>query len=119
MFLIQPNALASPLLLAVVEVKFSREVVSVTEDDGQAPVTVVAMGDLSSGFSIIVMAINGTAYGKLVGGDHCTVQMCVTSAVVCSFSPLMYWLYVILRFKFLLQKTVTLLGICGELSSQL
>lgn len=49
---------------------------SVTEEEGQAPVTVVAMGDLSSGFSIIVMAINGTAIGELVSGNH----------VVCTFS---------------------------------
>ena len=104
---VQPNALTSALLLAVVEVRFSREVVIITEDGGQAPVTVVAMGDLSSAFSIIVMAINGTAYGKLVSRDHCTVEIC-TSAVVCSFSILT------LHFKFLSQKTVTLLGICGE-----
>ena len=37
---------------------------SVTEDDGQASVTVVAMGDISAPFSVIVMAINGSAYGK-------------------------------------------------------
>ena len=107
---VQPNALTSALLLAVVEVRFSHEVVIITEDDGQASVTVVAMGDLSSDFSVIVMAINGTAYGKLVSRDHCTVQMCTTSAVVCSFSILT----LSLRFNFLSQKTVTLLGICGK-----
>ena len=86
---VQPNALTSTLyILAVVEVKFSREMVIITEDDGQASVTVVAMGDLSSALSIMVMAINGTAYGKLVSRDHCTVQMCTTSAVVCSFNIL-------------------------------
>ena len=110
---VQTNALTSALLLAVVEVKFSREVVIITEDDGQASINVIAMGDLSSAFSVIVMAINGTAYGKLVSGDHCTVQMYTTSAVVCSFSILT------LRFNFLSQKTLTSLGICGELTSQL
>ena len=82
--------------------------VIITEDDGQASINVVAMGDLSSDFSVIVMAINGTAYGKLVSGDHCTVQMYTTSAVVCSFILLTP------HFKFLSQKTVTLLGICGK-----
>ena len=62
----QSNALASALLLAVVKVKFSQKVVNVTEEDGQALISVLAMGDLSSAFSIIVMAINGTALGKLV-----------------------------------------------------
>ena len=108
MFLAQPNALTSTLyILAIVEVKFSREVVIITEGR-QVNVTVVAMGDLSSALSIIVMAINGTAFGKLVSRDLYTVQMCTTSAVVCSF------ILLTLRFKFLSQKTVILLGICGE-----
>ena len=109
MFLTQPNALTSTLyILTVVEVKFSREMLIITEGDGQALVTVVAMGDLSSALSIIVMAINGTAFGKLVSRDLYTVQMCTTSAVVCSF------ILLTLHFKFLSQKTVILLGICGE-----
>ena len=45
---------------------FSKAEEIVSEDDGQAPVSVVAMGDLNSPFSIIIMAINGTAIGKLV-----------------------------------------------------
>ena len=45
---------------------FRRREEIVSEDDGQVPVTVDAIGDLSSPFSIIVMAINGTAIGKLV-----------------------------------------------------
>ena len=35
-----------------------------TEEEGVANVEVVAMGDLSMNFSIIVMAINGTAIRK-------------------------------------------------------
>ena len=89
-----PTAHSAPLFAAVL-VKFSQEVVSVTEDGGQAPVTVVAMGDLSSPFSVIVMAMNGTAYGKLDSGTSGGMEMCITSVVVCRFSPLM------LNFKFI------------------
>ena len=47
-----------------------------TEEDGQALITVVAMGDLSSDFSIIVMAINGSAVGEfyLSGILYCTAS---------------------------------------------
>ena len=48
------------------QVKFSQSSVATTEEEGQVLVTVEAMGDLSSDFSIIVMAINGTAVGKLL-----------------------------------------------------
>ena len=57
------HAIEYVLLSCVVAVKFRRSEVSVTEEDGQAPVEVLAMGDLSMDFSIIVMAINGTAIG--------------------------------------------------------
>ena len=52
---------------ASVQVKFSRPLVSTTEEEGQAIITVLAMGDLSSDFSIIVMAVNGTAVGETLG----------------------------------------------------
>ena len=48
---------------------------SVTEEDGQAPVGLVAMGDLSSDFSVIVMAINGTAIGKSGNENHRSVEI--------------------------------------------
>ncbi len=48
------------------QVKFSQSSVATTEEEGRVLVTVEAMGDLSSDFSIIVMAINGTAVGKLI-----------------------------------------------------
>ena len=49
------------------QVKFSQSSVATTEEEGQVLVTVEAMGDLSSDFSIIVvMAINGSAVGKLL-----------------------------------------------------
>ena len=52
---------------APVQVKFSRSLVSTTEEEGQAIITVLAMGDLSFDFSIIVMAVNGSAVGELLG----------------------------------------------------
>ena len=48
------------------QVKFSQSSVATTEEEGRVLVTVEAMGDLSSDFSIIVMAINGSAVGKLL-----------------------------------------------------
>ena len=48
------------------QVKFSQSSVATTEEEDRVLVTVEAMGDLSSDFSIIVMAINGTAMGKLL-----------------------------------------------------
>ena len=48
------------------QVKFSQSSVATTEEEGQVLVAVEAMGDLSSDFSIIVMAINGTAVGTLL-----------------------------------------------------
>ena len=48
------------------QVKFSQSSVATTEEEGQVLVTVEAMGDLSSDFSIIVMAMNGTAVGTLL-----------------------------------------------------
>ena len=58
--------LSSFLCSSVVQVKFSQSLVATTEEEGRVLVTVEAMGDLSSDFSIIVMAINGTAVGKLL-----------------------------------------------------
>ena len=60
---------------AAAQVKFSRDLVATTEEDGQALITVVAMGDLSSDFSIIVMANNGSAVGELLGLNHGSVVM--------------------------------------------
>ena len=54
---------------------------STTEEEGQAIITVLAMGDLSSDFSIIVMAINETAVGKLFHQNHSRVEIRTTSAV--------------------------------------
>ena len=54
------------LFSSVVQVKFSQSSVATTEEEGRVLVTVEAMGDLSSDFSIIVMAINGSAVGKLL-----------------------------------------------------
>ena len=51
------------------QVKSSQSSVATTEEEGRVLVTVEAMGDLSSDFSIIVMAINGTAVGKLKHGS--------------------------------------------------
>ena len=48
------------------QVKFRQSSVATTEEEGQVLVTVEAMGDLSSDFSIIVMAISGSAVGKLL-----------------------------------------------------
>ena len=48
------------------QVKFSQSSVTTTEEEGRVPVTVEAMGDLSSDFSIIVMASNESAVGKLL-----------------------------------------------------
>ena len=60
---------------ASVQVKFSRPLVSTTEEEGQVIITVLAMGDLSSDFSIIVMAINGTSVGKLFSWNYSSVEM--------------------------------------------
>ena len=68
--------LSSPFCYSVsVQVKFSRPLVSTTEEEGQANITVLAMGDLSFDFSIIVMAVNGTAVGKLFGHNHSRVEV--------------------------------------------
>ena len=54
------------LFSSVVQVKFSQSSVAATEEESRVLVTVEAMGDLSSDFSIVVMAINGSAVGKLI-----------------------------------------------------
>ena len=48
----------------LVQVKFGQTEVRVNEEDFFAAITVIAMGDLSQDFSVIVMAMNGTAIGK-------------------------------------------------------
>ena len=60
---------------ASVQVKFSQPLVTTTEEEGQASITVRAMGDLSFDFSIIVKAVNGTAVGKLFGQNHSSVNL--------------------------------------------
>ena len=60
---------------ASVQVKFSQPSVTTTEEEGQASITVRAMGDLSFDFSIIVKAVNGTAVGKLFGQNHSSVNL--------------------------------------------
>ena len=77
--------LSSFLCSSVVQVKFSQSLVATTEEEGQVLVTVEAMGDLSSDFSIIVMAINGSAVGKLLS-RRLAVQTHVLT-VVCSRPP--------------------------------
>ena len=57
---------SSFLCSSVVQVKFSQSLVATIEEEGRVLVTVEAMGDLSSDFYIIIMAINGTAVGKLL-----------------------------------------------------
>ena len=60
---------------ASVQVKFSQPLVTTTEEEGQASITVRAMGDLSFDFSIIVKAVNGTAVGKLFGQNQSSVNL--------------------------------------------
>ena len=67
------------------QVKFSQSSVATTEEEGRVLVTVEAMGDLSSDFSIIVMAISGSAVGKLLK-QRLAVQT-HDSAVVRSRAP--------------------------------
>ena len=109
------DVLSSFLCSSVVQVKFSQSSVATTEEEGQVLVTVEAMGDLSSDFSIIVMAINGTAVGKLL-----RQSMAVQThdlAVVCS-RPHNQLNANFLHF-FLSQSPLTSLGICGQLTSWL
>ena len=60
------HVIPSFLCSSLVQVKFSQSSVATTEEEGQVLVTVEAMGDLSSDFFIIVVAINRTAVGKLL-----------------------------------------------------
>ena len=77
--------LSSFLCSSVVQVKFSQSLVATTEEEGQVLVTVEVMGDLSSNFSIIVMAINGSAVGKLLSRRLAVQTHDLT--VVCSRPP--------------------------------